>query len=681
VLTGKVTDQETGEELIGAAVLIKGTTTGTITNFVGDYTMNSVNPGTHIIECSYVSYDPQEVEVTFRNDEPVIINFELTSALVSLNEVEVIARKNGESENLLLLEQKDAAIAYESIGARELSTKGASDAGDAAVKVTGITRQEGSNTLNVRGLGDRYNASTLNGLPLPSNNAETKNIDLGLFTTDIIEAVTVEKVFTASQYADFAGANVNISSKRFTGRPYIRAEIQSGINTGVFNADQYYLQDGPGFLGFSDFHPTYSLQRYSFDTRWNPVERNTVPNAGFGISGGKTFPVAGSNLHTFFTLSYDNEYSYSNYLERRVNGSNRIRKELEGELYNYETQTTGMVNLNLDMRRHDLYFNVAMLNSSDQELRNLTGFVQDLAEIGGLVRRSDFERTMMLVNQLLGTHEFNKSTFNWGLSYNNVSNKIPDRRHLTLANIHNGIENDTRKHFTNDNESDYFRYFLEFQENEFAGNLSLERSFGEGFGENQARGTLTLGYTGKYKQRDFQATQFNHDIYHQARKESFFTNQDNYWVYVDIYDIDAFLNDENLQGNEFFIRTFFGNTIRPQTYFGTQIVNGLYGLLEFNLTPKLLAVMGARFEHVYQAVDYLTSEDPTGGAGNFSELNVLPNISLRYSLNDKNNLRLQPVRLMFCRNSQKWHCSFSKVLLKRRWAIRAYTFHRCITWI
>ena len=639
MLQGKVTDAETGEELIGAAIIIKGTTKGTITDFDGNYILDNISTGKLTVECSYISYDKKEAEVTVRNDQSTTINFKLEASKITLKEVQVIGRKNRESENLLLIEQKEAAIAVESIGARELSNKGASDAVDAATKITGITKQEGTKTLNIRGLGDRYNSTSLNGLPIPSNNAETKNIDLKLFTTDIIEYISVEKIFTANLYADFAGANINISSRQFTGRPFLNFELKTGTNTGVFNEDHFYLQDGPGFFGFSDFKPTYSLQRYSFETNWNLVEKNKAPNLGFGISGGRSFAFPGSKLNAFYTISYDNNYGYSDYMERRVNGSNRIRKDLEGEQYNFETQTTGMINLNLDMRKHNLYYNFALLNSSDQELRNLNGFIQDLAEIGGLVRRADFERTTLLINQLLGRHDFNKNTLKWGISYNNVTNKIPDRRHLTLSNTHNGIVNDTFKHFTNDNESDYFRYFHEFAENEYAANISFEKSFGQGFGENDARGKLTFGYTGKYKNREFEATQFNHDIYHQARKDSFFTNQDYYWVYVDIWDIDAFLNDANLQNNEFYIRTFFGNTIRPQTYIGTQIVNGVYGLLEYNIAPKLLATVGSRFEYVYQSVEYVTSENPIGGQGDFSELNILPSLSLKYTINEKNNLR------------------------------------------
>ncbi|MGS0526120.1 TonB-dependent receptor plug domain-containing protein [Zobellia nedashkovskayae] len=60
------------------------------------------------------------------------------------------------------------------MGSQELARKGVSDAATAVTKVTGISKEEGSGNVYVRGLGDRFNITTLNGLPLPSNNTSKK---------------------------------------------------------------------------------------------------------------------------------------------------------------------------------------------------------------------------------------------------------------------------------------------------------------------------------------------------------------------------------------------------------------------------------------------------------------------------------------------------------------------------
>ena len=637
-IKGTVTDAKTKEALIGTTVLIKGTTQGTITDFDGNYVIPKVTAGTQTIAVSFISYDTQEFQVEVTAGQETTLNVDLAPATLEIEGVQVVAKANRESESMLLLEQKESVGIKETIGAQALSNQGVSDAASAATKITGITKQEGGKTLNVRGLGDRYNNTTLNGLPFPSNNAETKNINLELFDTDIIEYIGVEKVFTSPLYGDFAGANVDIASKKFSGKQYLQIGIKGGTNTSVFDAETFYLQDGPGFLGFSDFDMTSSLGSYDFETTWNPQEKSLMPNVGFSVNGGKTFKFSGSKLNAFFTASFENDYSYSDLIQNRVNGSDAPRKTLSGEKYNYDTQTTAMVNLNYEWKKNSLYLNSMLLNSSEQELRNLRGFVKDLAEDSALIRRADFERTTILVNQLLGAHQVNEKTdFEWGISYNNVKNIIPDRRHLSL----NGLDEDGWAYFTDDNESDNFRYFHNFVEDEFAANLSLSRKFGEGLTDNKDyRGKLTIGYSGKYKVRDFKSTQFNHDIY--RNRNIFNPPPDGYLVRVDVMDIDAFLNDENLEradGYGFYMKTFFGNTIRPSTYKGTQFVNAGFLSLELNISERLMALLGARVENVYQKVEYVTALAPEGGSGDFNELKVLPSLSLKYTLNDKNNLR------------------------------------------
>ena len=85
----------------------------------------------------------------------------------------------------------------QAIGAEELSRKGVSNATAAVTKTTGVSKQEGVKNVFVRGLGDRYNSTSLNGLPLPSEDPRYKNIALSFFTTDIIKNINVNKTFSA----------------------------------------------------------------------------------------------------------------------------------------------------------------------------------------------------------------------------------------------------------------------------------------------------------------------------------------------------------------------------------------------------------------------------------------------------------------------------------------------------
>ncbi len=90
-ITGKVTD-ENGSELIGAAVLISGTTTGTITDINGDYNL-SVDPGTYTIEARFVGYRQQTQDVTVTDNASVTADFSLKTG-TALDEVVIVGTRS-----------------------------------------------------------------------------------------------------------------------------------------------------------------------------------------------------------------------------------------------------------------------------------------------------------------------------------------------------------------------------------------------------------------------------------------------------------------------------------------------------------------------------------------------------------------------------------------------------------
>ena len=165
-ISGKVLDGEMDNEpLLGATVLISGTTTGTQTDFDGNYILE-VYPGTYTLEYSYVGYNSTKENIILSANKTINKTLEANS----LEQIVIVAQTNREKESTLLITQKKAIEIKQQIGAQELAKKGISDVATAITKVTGISKQESSNAIFVRGLGDRYNSTTLNGLPLPSNN-------------------------------------------------------------------------------------------------------------------------------------------------------------------------------------------------------------------------------------------------------------------------------------------------------------------------------------------------------------------------------------------------------------------------------------------------------------------------------------------------------------------------------
>src|SRR5690606_16861104 len=132
--------------------------------------------------------------------------------------------KKGAESNLISLQRKSAEV-IERVGAVQLEKQGVSDVSVAVTKATGAQKQIGRAHVFIRGLGDRSNSTTMNGLPIPSNDPAYKNIDLGIVKTDMIDFVGLEKVYNPRLWGDMAGANVDIVSKIYTGKTYFKVNI------------------------------------------------------------------------------------------------------------------------------------------------------------------------------------------------------------------------------------------------------------------------------------------------------------------------------------------------------------------------------------------------------------------------------------------------------------------------
>lgn len=635
-IKGQLTEEQNGQQvgLPFANIFLEGTTNGGISDFDGNFSF--VAPvGSYVLIASFMGYETFRKSIALEADAEIAVTVEMKPEGVAIEGVAVVAKMNRESEMALIMEQKNAAMAVEAIGAKELSTKGVSDAADAVTKFTGITKQEGTGTLNVRGLGDRYNTTTLNKLPLPSNNPEVKNIDLALFTTDVISHVSIEKTYSSALYGDFGGANIDITSKRLNGDPFFTVSAKVAQNSSVIGINDFKRVDGPGNTGFySEGLPNTSSIRgkstYDFQNSWDPSSNDVLSNMGFGIAGGKSFKIARGDLYTFFTISFDNEKQYTERVERIISATGVALTDMDGEEYKYETQGNAMLNLNYSLANTELYFNSMILNSSEESVISLQGNIRDVGE-SAFRRLSEFNRNMVLVNQLRGEHDLKDGiSIDWGIAYNNVWNKVPDRRqnqYMSFDSSNNMGEFDTEPSGAN------FRYFHDFSDNEIAANIAAHKIFNEDANGNYKH-KLSVGYAGRYKNRQFNNYQFNHDI-----DEGNFINVD---------EVDSYINQGNFVNEEFKVvivepRDENGDAQDGEEYSGLVATNGLYGLWEWNINTRWLLLAGLRAEMVYQKITTRANQITGRGTNvetiKFNDFKVLPSISLKYAFRDNQNVR------------------------------------------
>ena len=627
-VSGLISDADLNNEAMPFVnVMIKGTTNGVATDMDGKYEL-TVPTGNHILVISFVGYETVEIPFEVKENQTTIVNKTIGSGSVKLEDIVVQSRARKDKESVLLLDQKNAVEIKQNIGSQELSRKGVSDVGTAVAKTSGITKQEGSGNIYVRGLGDRYNSTTMNGLPIPSNDPEKKNISLGIFSTDIVEYISIDKVYGAKMYGDFAGGNVDIISKDFKGDSMFEVEIGSTINSNAVGEDNFVLQQGPNKSGFSNSDiPNDPLNTFSFKNSLNPVKENPF-SGNLALRGGKSFNIGQQGkLNLFATAGFENGYTYKEGINRSVNAQEANLKSFDQKTFAYNTSSTGMFNAGYRLNPNNkISYNFLYVNSSSQVNDEYKGFIRDIAENdNGLVRRGTYTQNQLIVNQLLGSHKINDQIeFNWGTSFNKIESQMPDRTQNTLW-FNDNIDG---YNFAVNTTTDNHRYYQSLTEDEFAVNVSGDYKFMKD--ENEAfKGKLTIGYNGRFKKRDFEATQFNFKI---ANEQSN--------TLVNPYNLDTFFNTQNFNNGFFTIETFSGNNIRPQTYNGEQNIHAAFGLLEYKFSPKFTSVIGLRAEQIFQDVAWKTQIDNSGRNESFERNELLPSLLLKYEVNEKHNLRL-----------------------------------------
>ena len=285
-IAGKLTDKEfNNEPLAFANVLIKGTTKGTTSDFDGLYAFNDLEIGDYTLVFSFVGYETQEIAVTVVAGKATELNAIMAASAASLDEVIVTTSKSRESETALLFEQKKAVVIKESIGAARLSKIGVSDAATATTKIAGVTKSEGSGDIYIRGLGDRYLSTTMNGLPIPSDDVNNKNINLNLFSTNMIENVGISKTYTTSSYADQTSGNVDITSKGYS-KKGASISLSSGYNTNVLGLDGGFKRSVATEDVTLGFHKKeYALVDLITRQSWDPLKQKSTGNYGISLSG------------------------------------------------------------------------------------------------------------------------------------------------------------------------------------------------------------------------------------------------------------------------------------------------------------------------------------------------------------------------------------------------------------
>ncbi len=433
---GLLTDKAyNNEPLAFANVLIKGTTTGTTSDFDGLYLFENLNPGEYILQFSFVGYETQEIITEIIADKTTEINISMDASTAALDEIIITTTTKRESEVALLLEQRKAVTIKESIGADRLSKIGVSNAANATTKISGVTKSEGSGDIYIRGLGDRYLSTTMNGLPIPSDDIENKNINLNLFSTNLIQNIGISKTYTTSGYADQTSGNVDLLSKSYSKKEF-SLSLNAGTNSNVTSLDGDFKKSIISDNVSLGFHKKkYATVDLITNQGWDPVSLPKPMNYGISFSGGQSFTLLNKTFSVFAAGSHSKLFESQNGLFKSYRSNILDNSFTDTETFTSNTNTTGYLNAKLKLNsNHRISYNFLAVNKGIDNVyeqgRNGLGYVfdQDPQEDGAFVRDQNFKQTTVFINQILGNHKLSENhRLKWASGYNFVLAEEPNR--------------------------------------------------------------------------------------------------------------------------------------------------------------------------------------------------------------------------------------------------------------
>ena len=450
VVTGSVLDGRTGLPVRGAQVGIEGLDAVAETDMNGVFSL-SAPAGLQIVLATKDGYESQRIlDVAVEDGGATNLSAVLVPSSdgatddqtdVALSEeVTVTAEASDATETALLAERKTAAAIVDNIGAEEISKNTGSNAAAALKRVTGISLQD-DKFIYVRGLGDRYSSTELNGSTLPSTEFDRKVVPLDLFPANMLDRVTVGKSYTVDHPGDFVAGLVSLETKKFPARQGFSVSVGGGHNsqtTGEFTAEYPggLSASGSGGQALPASIPDEKLLRTSFITgegftaeeleafgeqmigAWTPERSDAPLGRDLSLSYGNTFKRLGLLLsatwassnerreeeRTFFAVeggdsvqplhSFDIEY-----------GVEKVRRSLMGS-FAYRLGNNSQIGLRV----------------LDTELSNGEGRFQEgfFSDIGQDIQdfRVDYKQQQVSNFQLSGDHFFSNlggggSTFEW----------------------------------------------------------------------------------------------------------------------------------------------------------------------------------------------------------------------------------------------------------------------------
>lgn len=456
-IAGKVIDSKTKESVIGANVVIQGTTIGAATDVDGNFLIPNVAEGTYTIQISSVTYKAHVIQnVVVELAKRVTLDVELHEDVSELQEVVVQATRRVDTDFELVRSIKEAKVIVVGVTSEQIAKTLDRDAAQVLRRVPGITIRQ-DQFVQIRGLSERYNPVMLHNAYAPSVETDIRSFSFATLPSNQIDRMLVFKSPAADLPGDFAGGVVKVFTKSIpeenglvldystqvragtTFQTYLHQQKDpnhfTGFNSGYYNLPSDFPADiGPG-SNLSDGQRTYAAN--SLKNLWTEQSSTAIPDQRLNLTYSKKFNIGRVQVGNISAVTYSNAYSIFS-IKRgdfsTTGGVASSNNNFQDNQYNQQIRTGFLFNWAFKFNpNHTVEFkNLYNQSSNDQ-------FVHREGNEGSSITGGGFDKIYRGIysGQLMGTHEFfNKKTIlEWVAGYNNSYRDQPDYKRYRYSKV------------------------------------------------------------------------------------------------------------------------------------------------------------------------------------------------------------------------------------------------------
>jgi hypothetical protein len=463
-ISGKVLDEK-GQSLPGASIKIIETRQTVQSNVDGTYQLN-LSPGTYSLEITYISYQTKRITgILVSEGKNTPLDIAMMPATNALNAVTITADYKKTSVEALYAKQKNNTAITDGISAEQIARTPDKNIGETLKRVSGVSVLENKYVI-VRGLGERYNGTMMNGQVMPSTELNRKQFSFDIIPTTMVDNVTIYKTINPDKSAEFGGGLIEVNTKSIPTENSLNITFGESYNdkttgknfTGQSIGTRNYFGSAGNdrtLFGRTYWKSAADIRAYYkangsdaklFTNNWKLYNYSPPVSPNFQASLARVISLKNNDQIGFIaSASYRNTWQISDVLSGR-NGYTGSDKNDElygftGKRYGFTTNIGGIVGAGYTNQQFKISLQSIYLRTYDQQLLLGTGQKDDYGQAVGYIDLTT--QTQLWQNQLKGEKAFgtNGLKLDWLLSYAAIDRQKPDNHQMDAHYIGSATDN------------------------------------------------------------------------------------------------------------------------------------------------------------------------------------------------------------------------------------------------